>query len=152
LGGQNTIADFDPERLRAAREAAGLNQRELAERIGKPTNAIAKWEGGFRSPYAGNLGALAAALGVQPADLRRADGGPRTLLDLRVAAGLTQLAAAARARLVRSRYSAIERGEVATVADDVIETIATALGFTPAEVRTAHSASRAEFVNRRLRR
>jgi len=148
--GQNAVADFDPQRLRAAREAAGLNQRELAERIGVPASAVTKWEGGFRSPYASNLGALAAGLGIAPTDLTSVSGGgTRTLSQLRIDAGLTQRAAATRAGLVRSRYSAIERGEIATIAEEVVEAIASALDVSPAEVRTAHSASRSLHLERR---
>jgi transcriptional regulator with XRE-family HTH domain len=148
--GQNAVAEFDPDRLRAARAAAGLSQRELAARARVPSTTIAKWEGGFHRPYAGKLADLAAALGVSPTALTRHGGaGPRTLAQLRVAAGLTQQAAAAHAGLVRTRYSAIERGETAAVAEDVVAAIAAALAVTEAQVRTAHAHARAAHLEQR---
>jgi transcriptional regulator with XRE-family HTH domain len=148
--GQNAVAGFDPDKLRAARAAAGLSQRALARRAGVPTTTIAKWEGGFHRPYAGKLAALALALGVPPAALTASDpgAGAGTLAQLRVAAGLTQQEAASRAGLVRTRYSAIERGEIATVSEEVVDRIADVLAVTLAQVRTAHALSRAVYLNR----
>jgi len=52
------------ERLRAARELRGLNQRELGERLAVPPSSIAHFEGGRRKPSFENLHRLAAALNV----------------------------------------------------------------------------------------
>jgi transcriptional regulator with XRE-family HTH domain len=147
--GQNAVEDFDPEKLLEARVAAGLSQRELARRTGVPASTLAKWEGGFQRPYAGKLAALAAALGLPPTAFTSHDPGETTLAQLRIAAGLTQAEAAARAGLVRSRYSAIERGEIAAVAHDVAAAIAAALGVGEAELRTAHGAARAMYLRQR---
>jgi transcriptional regulator with XRE-family HTH domain len=142
--GQNAVADFDPDKLRRVRQAARLTQRELADRAGVPATTIAKWEGGFHRPYASSLAVLAAALGVPPDSLTTsAAPAARTLAQLRVAAGLTQSEAAARARLVRTRYSAVERGEIARLPEAVVTAIAAALGVDSAAVRTAHAAARA---------
>lgn len=51
-------------RLRAAREAKGLNQGELAGRAGLQTSAISHFETGRRGPSFENLKRLADALGV----------------------------------------------------------------------------------------
>ncbi len=69
-------------RLVAAREAAGLSQRELAERLGITQRALSWWE---REPVAlkpDQLAALSTALGVSADDLigqshgKKARGGP----------------------------------------------------------------------------
>src|SRR5215213_1300825 len=51
------------ERLRVARESAGLTQEELAERAGLSLNAISALERGYRRhPYPTTIQALAVAL------------------------------------------------------------------------------------------
>ncbi|MGI5239626.1 ATP-binding protein [Dactylosporangium sp. CA-139066] len=58
------------ERLRRLRERRALTQEELAERAGLSVNAIGSLERGLRRrPYQHTVRALAAALGVDPADL-----------------------------------------------------------------------------------
>lgn len=52
------------EAIREAREAAGLTQRELAERIGTQQPAIARLESDGSSPSIRTLRAIAEALGV----------------------------------------------------------------------------------------
>ena len=62
-------------RLRAAREAAGLTQEELAERAGSRPNAVGALERGeHRHPYPATVRALAAALGLTTDDARRPGG------------------------------------------------------------------------------
>jgi excisionase family DNA binding protein len=53
-------------RLRAIREAAGLNQLQLAAASGLTHEAISNLETGKRAPYATTVRALAQALGVEP--------------------------------------------------------------------------------------
>jgi transcriptional regulator with XRE-family HTH domain len=142
-----TAAGFDPERLRELRVEVGLTQRELAERTGTDHTTIAKYETGDRIPFVERLAALAAALGVTPSHLTAMKDG--TLAELRTLAGLSQQGLAQRAGLVRTRYSAIERGEVATLDPDIAARIARALNLTPAQVITAHSASRAAHERHR---
>ena len=137
MGGQNANADFDPDRLRGLRHAQHLTQEQLEQRAGLPPRTIVQYENGWRAPYPRRLKALAEALGASPADLIAANAG--TLAQLRARTGLTQRDAATRAGLVRTRYSAIERGEIASVHDDVLARIATALSITPQQARTAHS-------------
>ena len=52
------------ERIRAARQAAGLSQEKLAERLGLTRQAVTKWETGQSAPSTENLLHLAEVLGV----------------------------------------------------------------------------------------
>lgn len=60
--------------LRAARNGAGLTQRQLAERIGTDSFQVSRWERGANRPQDATLAALADALGV---DLAAFDVEPR---------------------------------------------------------------------------
>lgn len=51
--------------IRALREARGLSQRELAERVGTTQSAIARLEGGNISPSLPTLDKIAEALGAE---------------------------------------------------------------------------------------
>ena|GEM_PF-3989256 len=51
-----------PAALTAAREAAGLTQKELADRVGKTQQAVAKWENGESNPTRRSMGKLIAVL------------------------------------------------------------------------------------------
>lgn len=57
------------ERLVKAREAAGMSQRALAERVGVSYGAIAMYELGQRRPRGPVLVAMARVLGVAAEDL-----------------------------------------------------------------------------------
>ena len=146
--GQNAVPNFEPGKLRRLRHEANLTQEQLAVRAGLPPRTVVQYENGHRAPFATRLAELAKALGVPPTELTAAPVAD-TLARLRVNAGLTQQAAAERAGLVRSRYSAVERGEVATVAEDVMGRIAGAFGVTVAQVRTAHAQARSLYLARR---
>lgn len=61
------------ERLRMARKARGLNQSELAERIGLSMNSVSEWERGVREPKLPGLLALADGLGLTLDELVRGD-------------------------------------------------------------------------------
>jgi transcriptional regulator with XRE-family HTH domain len=50
--------------LKAARKAAGLTQRQLAERIGTDSFQVSRWERGANRPQDDTLQALAFALGM----------------------------------------------------------------------------------------
>jgi excisionase family DNA binding protein len=60
------------KRLRTIREAAGLNQIQLAAASGLTHEAISNLETGKRAPYATTVRALAQALGVAPEQFVRA--------------------------------------------------------------------------------
>lgn len=98
------------ERLRAARERKGLNQRQLADQIGVHPSDISAYETGRSRPDPATLRRLADALQVDPLDLLQ-PGTPVTLQVLRFRAGLTQAETATAAGLTRSTYAAIERGD-----------------------------------------
>jgi len=59
----STPEDFSA-RLKAAREAKGLSQADLAERTGLQPSAVSHFETGRRAPSFDNLRILADALGV----------------------------------------------------------------------------------------
>lgn len=52
------------DRITKARTHAGLNQGELAEKLGVSRNTLNRWESGSRNPSEKNLQALAEATGV----------------------------------------------------------------------------------------
>lgn len=52
------------DRIRAAREAAGLSRRELSIRINTAEHSIYRWEGGLHRPDTDNLFLIAQACGV----------------------------------------------------------------------------------------
>ncbi|MEO3860915.1 helix-turn-helix transcriptional regulator [Acrocarpospora sp. B8E8] len=56
-------------RIRAAREARGWTQTDLADRTGYTQATISRWEGGHRDITAIDLLRVADALGVTAADL-----------------------------------------------------------------------------------
>jgi len=58
-----------PQRLKAAREAAGLTQAYVAERIGVTRQAVGQWESGESSPNPQTLALLADLYGVSVDDL-----------------------------------------------------------------------------------
>jgi Zn-dependent peptidase ImmA (M78 family)/transcriptional regulator with XRE-family HTH domain len=66
---------FDPERLRLAREDAGLKKNELALAVGVSPAAISQFESGRSAPRPSTLGALALACGF-PTNFFRMDGRP----------------------------------------------------------------------------
>lgn len=56
-------------RLRALRKSKGLNQTQLAEKIGVSLLTVFRWEKGERTPRIEEVKALAKALNVSEADL-----------------------------------------------------------------------------------
>lgn len=52
------------EQLRHHRALAGLNQSDVAHRVGVELRTYQRWEAGERMPYKGNVRALAEALDV----------------------------------------------------------------------------------------
>ncbi|MDI3335286.1 helix-turn-helix transcriptional regulator [Defluviimonas aestuarii] len=59
----NEAATFG-DRLAAAREAAGLSQADLAQRLGVKTRVVEHWEADAKEPRANRLQMLAGMLGV----------------------------------------------------------------------------------------
>ncbi|WP_017584291.1 helix-turn-helix domain-containing protein [Nocardiopsis valliformis] len=85
---------LDGARLRKARQAAGLSQRVLAERLTTTRQQVIRYEQGQERPEVKRLALLAAAVGVGVADLVEPESLPDGLAGLRVGAGLTLAAAA----------------------------------------------------------
>lgn len=140
---------FDGRRLREARRAAGMTQRQLAEQLGIPDTGVINWETGQRAPRTDRLPELARILGKHPADLTApAEDRAPSLVELRVAAGLLQNQVATRAGLTRTKYSALERGEIASLSTRDTQALATALGTAAEEVRAAHAVGRAAYLAR----
>jgi transcriptional regulator with XRE-family HTH domain len=52
------------ERLRNAREAAGMSEKRMANRIGVKTSTIRKWENGEMEPRANRVQMIASLLNV----------------------------------------------------------------------------------------
>ena len=52
------------EKLSLKRKVAGLNQTELAERVGVSLDTVSRWEKGLREPRLPELKSLSSALGV----------------------------------------------------------------------------------------
>ena len=92
-----------PERLRYLRKAAGLSQKQLAQFIGVSTTAVSSWETGAREfPTGNNLVRLAEALGLDPAEVLKANGKSAA------ARNEVQLLAAVRALPAEKQLAAIE--------------------------------------------
>jgi transcriptional regulator with XRE-family HTH domain len=141
---------FSGRRLRDARRAARLTQRQLAEQLGIPDTGVINWETGQRAPRTDRLPELARILGVQPADLTDTeDTQEPSLVHLRIAVGLLQEHVADHAGLTRTKYSALERGEIATLSDRDARALAKALRAEPVDVRAAHAVGRAAYLARR---
>jgi transcriptional regulator with XRE-family HTH domain len=132
--GRSAVDAFDPKRLRDARTAAGLTQRDLAVKLLQADLAAKKidpsampgekwakaveterirvisYEQGTHTPRAQLLRRLADAIGVDGFELFR-EGTPRTLATLRIRLGLTQDDVAEHLHTVgRAYYSRIEQG------------------------------------------
>ena len=148
-GGQQGAPGFDGQRLRRARQAAGLTQLQLSEALGVHETHVTNWERGERVPRVDRLGKLAQVLRVKPTDLTDlAEDGPPSLKALRVAAGLLQDQLAERAGLTRTKYAALERGEIVGLSDRDGAALAGVLGVRSEEVRAAHAVSRSGFLAR----
>ena len=148
VGGRRGGTGFDGARLRALRHRAGLSQRALGACIGADEMVIANYENGRAAPRVDRLGRLAQALGASPADLLPMDLEVESLERLRVQAGLLQADVAQQAKMTRTKYAAIERGQTATVSPADAERLAGILGVDREQVLTAQAVARATFLDR----
>lgn len=57
------------KKMKALREAAGMTQMELGEKVLVGQTMIARVEAGVKEPSLSLLGRIAEALGVEPAEL-----------------------------------------------------------------------------------
>jgi len=148
-GGKQGARGFDGTRLRERRRKKGMTQRQVARELDVSESVVAHWERGAQRPTVERLAALARLLGVTPTDLTTgggADTGPRSLIQLRLDAGLKQDRLAAQAGLTRTKYSSLERGEVASLSREDAARLAKVLGVDTDLVRTAHAAARASYL------
>lgn len=60
---------FGGAKLKAAREAAGLSQRQLAYRLDVATSTVSRWEKAICDPISDRLPQIAEILGVEIKDL-----------------------------------------------------------------------------------
>jgi transcriptional regulator with XRE-family HTH domain len=97
------------DRIRAAREAAGLSQEELAQRTGVSQRTLGNWERGVSSPRS-RLGSLERVLGVHLRDEDTDHGGVslRNATDTEVVADLAHRLAD-RDRRIRELTEEVER-------------------------------------------
>lgn len=65
----NLAKTFMPAVLRRYRDAAGLSQQELADRVGISKSYISSLELGYRAPNLNLLVKIAQSLGVVPGEL-----------------------------------------------------------------------------------
>jgi transcriptional regulator with XRE-family HTH domain len=101
---------FDGERLRAARQARGFSQEQLAVRSGIAQPSISVFERGRSTPEPPTLLALAQALDLLPADLMVPIDGPPSLARRRVEVGMIQRHVAEAVGIPPSTYAEIETG------------------------------------------
>ena len=111
---------FDSAALRRTREAAGLSRPQLAARIGVNVALIKSWEVKGVCPCVGNITRVAQGLGLKVSDLYTPDAtSAGSLLDLRVAAGLTQQELAQRLKVRQPLVSMWERSKARPTLDEI---------------------------------
>lgn len=109
---------FSPVALRQQLKRAGYSAEEVADQVGVSRQAVSAWLTGRRAPSPGSLARLAELLHVTTADLT--PGVPDSAVsiqDVRVRAGMSQIAAASALRVGQSSLSDIERGRKPLDAD-----------------------------------
>lgn len=141
---RTVLTGFDPAALTAAMKRAGLVRGEAPDvatlartsRVGVST--IRHWLSGARLPQVHQLAKVAAALGVQISELVVVEPDARMLSYYRNILGCTQVDLAAEAGIPTSTLSVIERGELLTLTDSVVTTLAAALHISEEELRAAY--------------
>jgi transcriptional regulator with XRE-family HTH domain len=144
------VAEFDGQRLRAVREEAKLSRAALAVKTGVDAETLRLYEVGLQEPQPQRVRLLAKRLGVPPATLLvppRADS-PDTLRQLRINAGLRQLDVTEKTQIGRTKYAALERGEVASMSEQDCAALGRAFKVGARVVRAAQSQSRAAYLAR----
>jgi transcriptional regulator with XRE-family HTH domain len=139
------MSAFRGDRLLQARLDTGLTRSELAKRVGAPSrDRVRQWELGLERPQPRMVPLLAAAVGIKA--LWLLDGDPRnpTLMELRIAAGMSLDRICAESNLPYGTYYRLERGRRAgPPADEIVTAIADALRLTwPATARAIESSRR----------
>lgn len=101
------------DRLAAAREAAGLNQKQLAERLGVKLGTFRNWEDDASEPRANRLTMLAGMLGVSMRWLMTGTGeGPHLEAESEVSADVNSILAEMRDLRVQMQKSSVKLGHL----------------------------------------
>ncbi|MGW0022160.1 helix-turn-helix domain-containing protein [Rhodococcus sp. NPDC003382] len=132
---------FQPERLAAARRAAGISQRELARLALLNADTIRRWETGDSSPQVDLLARVTAAIGISIADVVTVPEGERYPGDWRVLRGLTQPMLGAAAGVTTQIVGSVERGEI-SLSDNVAKKLSAALDISEGELRASYERAR----------
>ncbi len=93
------------DRLAAGREAAGLTQKELAQRVGIKVSTLRAWEEDLSEPRANRLSMLAGLLGVSISWLLTGDGEGVSAPDEEDAAGADVASLLTDLRTVRAQIA-----------------------------------------------
>lgn len=137
----NKLQGWNGQRLRAARTALGLSQRQLANLLSPPVtqSQVSHWEAGTSAPMVATIKRIQDALdsatpsGQQIQPLMDFDSS--TLAGLRRQRGLSQATLARLAGIPRMRVADIERGIPPTAA--TTEALASALEIDPCQLQRA---------------
>ena len=136
------LRGFDRQALVKRREARKLERGDLARLANISSKTIWTWEAGTRTPTPDALARVAKALGVSVGSFVKIPKNKRTLVDLRVLAGLTPPQLALAAGMSTTALQALERAET-HLPDEKAARLAPLLAATPDEVRTAWHRARA---------
>lgn len=101
------------DRLAAAREAAGLSQKQLAERLGVKAGTYRNWEDDASEPRANRLTMLAGILGVSMRWLMTGSGeGPDLEAEGEVSSDVRSILAEMRELRVQIQRSSVKLGQL----------------------------------------
>ncbi|MGA5215141.1 helix-turn-helix domain-containing protein [Streptomyces cinereoruber] len=130
---------FDGNRLRAARRAKDLSQKDLGAAVGVKAPAVSRWEDNQEFPKGEKLPALAAAVGQQ-LDVLFPNDGPADLQLLRCDAGLSVAQAADLINASRVPVSNAESGR-RKLSEAYVKPLAKAYGVTEEQLLAAQDVS-----------
>ena len=117
------VTAFVGSRLRALRHDRQLSAQAVADELAVAVPRVYEWETGTVSPSPHNLAQLAAVFDVDPVELLDVDPDALTLVELRVVAGFTRRAVAARLGVGYNSLYAYETG-LRRLGDDRAKTLA----------------------------
>ncbi|MGJ0121690.1 helix-turn-helix domain-containing protein [Williamsia sp. MIQD14] len=129
---------FVPERLRAARENAGLTQGDLARMADVGRTTVYQWENGTATPQVDILARVIRTLDIAMTEVVVIADDELFPGDLRVRRGLTQPQLGKAAGLSTGLISAIEHGEV-QLAAATADALAAALNVSTDTLIAAHA-------------